>query len=582
MRRGLLLALACAAASPAHAEDGGVGHAEAKARIQNFEQSLEDWNLGAAREELAALEKLMPSDTEPLAYYRGRLAFEEGRYADAAEQLAKAGVADKPGSYLRLARDTQRLTRDDQKAESEHFVFFYPPGKDELLAPYALDTLEKARARLAEDLGYAPPGKVRVEVLNDATELSKLSTLTRDQIRTTGTIAICKFSKLMVTSPKAVVHGYDWQDTLAHEFIHLVVSQSSHNTVPIWLHEGLAKYFESRWRGSAGLAMTPSTLALLGQRVRQDKLVPFEKMHPSMALLPTAEDAATAFAEVFFAVDLLFKENGTRGLRALIAALASGQDDKHAVETATQKSFGAFQQAWVAHLKRQPFPKELIPRSTDERRQLKEDAPGKDKEKAHGKGREVSFGDFAEVEEAEARKLAHLGELMRERRRSRAAAEEYGRAHAQVGDRYESLSNKYALSLLELGQLDEAKRVLEGSLTAHPGSATTHVHLGRIALRRKAWAAALTEYTEALAADPFDEEIHLALFLAHGELGQPALAERARRAVALLTGVAPAAVPDLARRLLAEAGQGAEPTVASAPVGGSDAGEARTGDAGRR
>ena len=31
--------------------------------------------------------------------------------------------------------------------------------------------------------------------------------------------------------------------------------------------------------------------------MRSNKLVPFEKMHPSMALLPTAEDAATAFAE---------------------------------------------------------------------------------------------------------------------------------------------------------------------------------------------------------------------------------------------------------------------------------------------
>jgi tetratricopeptide (TPR) repeat protein len=562
--------LALCAALPAFAQDAGVElHQEAKARIQNLEQSIEDWDLGGARTELTALEQLMP-DTEPLAYYRGRLAFEEGRYEDAVVSLSKAGINDKPGSYLRLAKDTQRITQDDAKLESEHFVFFYPKGKDELLAPYGLETLEKIRAALGEDLGWTPPGKVRVEVLNDANELAKVSTLTREQIRTTGTIAICKFSKLMVTSPKAVVRGYDWQDTLAHEYVHLVVSQMSHNTVPIWLHEGLAKYLESRWRGRAGLAMTPSTLALLGRRVRADTLVPFEKMHPSMALLPSAEDAATAFAEVYFAIDLIYQQHGAAGLRDVIAGLSKGMTDKRAVEAATQKSFAAFEKGWLAHLKKQPFPKELIPRSFDERKELKDDAPGKDK--AHGKGKDISCGVFAEVEEAEARKLAHLGELMRERNRPAAAAEEYGRAQRQVGDRYESLSNKYALALMDLGRLDEATQVLEGSLTMHPGSATSHVHLGRIALKKKAWADAQAHYLEALAADPFDEEIHVALFHVYATLGHKELAERARRAVVLLTQVPADAVPELARALVTH-GQFEAPPQAAKPRA-ADAGTA--------
>ena len=74
----------------------------------------------------------------------------------------------------------------------------------------------------------------------------------------------------MVTCPKAVLRGYDWLDTLAHEYTHLVVTQTSHNTVPIWLHEGLAKYLESRWRGPAGQALTPSSRSLLGERVKKN------------------------------------------------------------------------------------------------------------------------------------------------------------------------------------------------------------------------------------------------------------------------------------------------------------------------
>lgn len=534
----LLLAWAAFAQAPAEPK------AEAKAHLQNVEQHLSDWNIPAAKRELAELEKLMPGELEPLLYFQGRVALEEGRYQEAVDKLTAAGMGDKPGSYLRLAKDTLEITREHKKVESEHFIFLYPPGKDEVLAPYALETLEGIHAALVKDLGHAPPGKVRVEVLNDADELARTSTLTKDQIRTTGTIALCKYNKLMVTSPKAVVRGYEWLDTLAHEYVHLVVSQKSLNTVPIWLHEGLAKYLESRWRGAAGLAMTPSTLALLGSRVRKNTLVPFEKMHPSMAMLPSAEDAATAFAEVFFAIDLMHKEKGAAGLKEIIERLKDGQEDKQAVGAVMGKSFSAFEAAWLSHLKSQPFPKELIPRS-HEKIELKADVKKEEKKK----DKEISFGDFTEVEETEARRFAHLGELLRERNRTLAAAEEYGRAHKLVGSRYESVSNKYALALIELRRYDEAQKVLEASLAIHPGSPATNVKLGRLHLRRGQWKQARDSYLDALATNPFDDEIHLALFRAHEALGEQALAERARRAVVILMGAKPENVPAMAKSL---------------------------------
>lgn len=519
---------------------------EAKGHLEQVEDLLEAWDIPGARRALEALEQVVPAGIEPLKYFQGRLAFEEGRYTEAVELLEAAGVEDKPGSYLRLAKDTREIVKDHARAESEHFIFFYPQGKEEVLVPYALETLESIHKALAADLGHLPPGKVRVEVVNDARELARVSTLTLKQIQATGTIAICKFNKLMVTSPKAVARGYDWQDTLAHEYVHLVVSQKSRNTVPIWLHEGLAKYLESRWRGKPGQAMTPSTLALLGQRVKANTLIPFEKMHPSIALLPTAEDAATAFAEVYFAIDYIHQTKGEAGLRKIIDSLREGKTDREAVELATGMGFGAFEKAWLAHIRKQPFPQELLPR---EQVVLKEEGKGKGKEEK-SKGREISFGDFAEVAEVEARKYAHLGELMRERNRAKAAAEELGKAHRLVGDKYESVSNKYALTLLELRRLEEAEQVLRGSLRVHPGSPQTNVHLGRILLHRKEWGKAKQAYLEALAADPFDPEIHFALTRIHGMLGESKLVERARSAAALLTKLTAQQVDQVAQALM--------------------------------
>lgn len=509
---------------------------EAKARLNNIDQSIDDWDIPGAKAELAELKKLVPPEIEPVLYYEGRIAFEEGRYQEAVDLLTRAGLHDKQGSWLRLAKDTLEITKDDEKIESEHFIFYYPKGKDAVLAPYALETLEKARAALASDLAYAPPGKIRVEVVNNASELSRVSTLTKEQIKTTGTIAICKFNKLMVTSPKAVLQGYDWLDTLNHEYVHLVVSQKSHNTVPIWLHEGIAKYLESRWRGPAGLAMTPATLALLGRRVKAGKLVPFEKMHPSIAMLPSAEDAATAFAEVFFAIDLVFKEHGKEAVQKIIDELRSGQSDKRAVEAATGKPFPQFEKSWLAHVKKQDFPREFIP-LTEQKVVLKEDAPGKADETATKKSKDITFGDFQEVAEPAARRAAHMGELFRERNRFKAAAEEYGRAYLEVGDKYESVSNKYARALVETGRFDEAEKVLLGSLRVHPGVASTSVQLGRIRMQKKEWKSAKDAYLDALAEDPFDPEIHLALTRIHRELGEQKLAAQTMQASVTLTGV---------------------------------------------
>ncbi|MBZ4416148.1 tetratricopeptide repeat protein [Myxococcus sp. RHSTA-1-4] len=536
---------------------------EVKTRLGRVEQALEDWDVPGARRELAEVEPLLPADVEPLKFYQGRVAFEEGRYAEAATLLEAANIEDRPGSYLRLAKDTRDIVKNHQRAESEHFIFLYPKGKEEVLVPYALETLEAIHRAMAEDLGWTPPGgKIRVEVVNNARELARVSTLKEKEIRTTGTIAICKFSKLMVTSPKAVAQGYDWQDTLAHEYIHLVISQMSRNTVPIWLHEGLAKFLESRWRGKAGLAMTPSTLALLGKRVKADTLVPFEKMHPSIAMLPTAEDAATAFAEVFYAIDYVHQTKGTAGLRAIIHELKNGQKDRKAVETAMGMPFPLFEKSWLAHIKKQPFPPELIPR--EERVVLKEDAKGKVKDESEKKGREISFGEFDNVEEVPARRFAHLGELLRERNRVKAAAEEYAKAHKLVGDKYESISNKYALALLELRRLDEAESVLRGSLRVYPGSPGTNVHLGRILLFRKDYSKAKTAYLEALASDPFDPEIHLALTRIHGALGETALATRARQATVQLTQLKPEEVDHVARAFLNEEGELSEMNVPAA------------------
>jgi tetratricopeptide (TPR) repeat protein len=329
-----------------------------------------------------------------------------------------------------------------------------------------------------------------------------VSSLSEEAIKTTGTIALCKYNRLMVTSPRALVRGYEWQDTITHEFTHFLVTRKSRNTVPIWIHEGIAKYEETRWRGKAGLALDPGGEALLARAVKQDKLITFERMHPSMALLPSQEDAATAFAEVFTAIQFVDEKVGMAGVRAIIDALKAGKSDREAVGGALGTSFEKFESSWKQALRARPAPK-VAPGF--EKMVFKDD-PKKDSKEERKKAYEQ--GELGTLPNAEARKYAHLGELFRARQRNGPAALEYEKAIALAGPTHPALARKYALVMIDLGRNPEAQKVLEQSLAVFPDEETNHLLLGDLLAKAGRGAEAKTHLLIANQRDPFDADIH--------------------------------------------------------------------------
>lgn len=497
-------------------------------------EALDAWDTRGAHQAAEALAARAP-DEAAVRELTARVRFEEGDYAAAVAIVDGLGAhADR--DFAALARATLKETKSYVSRESDHFVLAYRDGKDAVLAPYALETLEKQRAALAHELRYAPPGKTRVEVLEDAKALARVSPLTLDAIKTSGTIALCKYDKLMITSPKALVRGYEWQDTLAHEYTHLVVSKMSRNTVPIWLHEGLAKFLESSWRGAPGLGLSPASAGLLAEALKKSKLIPFERMHPSMALLPSQEDAALAFAEVFTAIEYLYGRGGSALLVKIVDRLKAGESYDAAVGKALGSTFGRFQSEWMAYLAKRDFPRETLPLSA-EKLKFREDTPGKQVPKDKEKGNEeLRFGDFLEIQDPAARKLAHLGELLRERNRTAGAIEEFGKAYARVGNRSPALSNRYAQALLKVGDLARAEQILVASLKPYPSVARTHQNLADIYLATQRWSDGERSLLEVIGIDPFDPLPHAGLLKIYSMRKDDARLLREQTALEILAG----------------------------------------------
>ncbi len=501
-----LLALALGATSP-----------EERLYAEAFD-ALEMWDLAAAE---SALQRLAQAGApeEALADLRGRVLFFRGDYAAAAKQVPK----ETDPSYALLAEATRDETATYEVHESPHFTLRSPPGKDALLALYALDTLEAARTRIGEDLGELPGEKIRVEILRDPTALSRLSPLTQEQIKASGTIALCKYNKLMIVSPRAMYTGYTWQDTLAHELTHYLITRKSKNKTPIWIHEGIAKYEESRWRSSAGEALSPVTAALLSRRLQANTLISFERMHPSIALLKTQEDAALAFAEVFTIIEFLLKERGA-SLERLLKLLAAGQSDTAAVASVGGEPFDRLTRDWKAYLRKRPMPKEFLPLT-----------PTKLKFRDPADKAAAPMDDLdAEIEDVNAHSWAHLGSLLLQRSRTPAALTELAKADQRIGARSPALSNLYARALLGTGRFADAERVLRASLVPYPDIAQTHLHLAEVHFAAQQWKAAEAELEAANAIDPFDPVIHQGLLRVAKEAQDPAGQSREKEALTIL------------------------------------------------
>jgi len=249
---------------------------------------------------------------------------------------------------------------------------------------------------LMKVLGVELPKPLRVDLVRDQFTLAAMTGLPLEAARTTGTVAVAKWGRVTMVSPRAMPHGYPWLDTLAHEMTHLALSRGTRDKAPLWLQEGVAKREETRWRDPQPLDDVPSVDVTAVVGLEKGLGRPIDKLGPSIAMLPTPEQAQVAFA----------KELGDDALPQLvlrIRALDDPNDVSRAIKDVSGVDFAEWDKRWRAHLA--TVPRELPP----------DLAPG---------------GNIPNVREIV--KRVRLGELLRERGHFPAAVSQLARAQVIV------------------------------------------------------------------------------------------------------------------------------------------------------
>lgn len=485
-------------------------------RHRRAAQLLMQWRWGDARQIIDDLVESSPRRRET-RYLRAEMAFLEGEYQkalDALGDLPDGAMGGDVGSLRELIRGTVETTRGFKKQLSPrgHFEIAYQPGKDEVLVELAGDALDRAYEVFAIDFGFRPPTPIRVEILTRPVDLAKVSTLTEDNIRTTNTIALCKYNKLMSVTPRATLYGYAWLDTLAHEYVHYVVSLASHDRVPVWLHEGIARFQQNRWRGGELGQLSGTDEHLLASALKSGDFISFDAMHPSMAKLPSQEAAALGYAEVFTLVRYFHDKAGYPGLRKLLERIRAGSDAREAmVGSLGERRWRAVESGWKRHLQASKL--RINPAVAGRARTggIRFDKGGTDSENV----------GLAELDSERARSYARLGGILRARGKLRAAAMEYEKALSLTGTGNPLVSGKLARTYLSLERYQRAIELVEPLLSVDDNDPAPATTLGLAYSATGASKKAAEAFEQALRVNPFDPSVRCGLADAYADLDDP-------------------------------------------------------------
>jgi tetratricopeptide (TPR) repeat protein len=472
-----------------------------------LERAPEPWQLAevlleagdAPSVEAARAALKLPKEAPVEARYRSLLALFGGDYAGAAAALAEApgtdGWTSSRRSYL-----SGLLPAAEGLAEfpSEHFVLRARP-EDEFLAIYASRALENAHSRMSEVFRASSSSPVVAEVYPDEKRFSRASTLSPDTLERSGAVGICKFGRLMVLSPQAMPLGYRWLDALAHEYNHLLVNRLSGTLCPLWLHEGVARYYETAWRRAGPFEHAPSAETALADAASSTGtvLIPFSRMEPSMVYLEDQAQVHLAFAEVSDAVDYIVDRFGADKLEELLRAFRTASREQ-AFSRVLGVSEAELEEAWRDSLadrewKRSPgaLSQRIALRAVDEAAWAGPDAQGH----------------------------LRLGDRLRGQGQAAAALLQYRKALEAEPDNGVALL-KLANTHLSLGGEEEAERALRLAVEKNPSYVSPYVALGDLLFDQGRYEDARPLLQEALEINPFHPRVHELLGLIDLDVGQ--------------------------------------------------------------
>jgi len=434
-----------------------------------------------------------------------RTLFREGRYSEAVAILDTLEGAEWLEKDKNPYRPTETAARGLVEARGAGVRVRHAPGLETILQEDALDVLSRSRRTYDRLFGAELNHDVLLDIYPTAHRFILASGLPPSAVRKTGVIALSKWSRLLITSPRALSTGYQWKTAVAHEFIHLVVSWRSEDRAPVWLQEGLAKLLEERWLTNKNKALSIHQETLLREALENREFVPFEKFRHSMAYLDSGDEASLAYAQVATLLEYVLSIGGDSVLPGILDRIRNGEVPELVVaEAAGHTDFSSLMAGWEVWLRGQDLSvKEVASLPVV----LDADADDYD------------IDPLLASDSAPARS-ARLGDLLLERERPLAALIEYRKVADGEGPKSPLLIEREARCLAALDRHDEALALTAEGVQLYPEFTPLRTTRGKLLDSIERPKSAIEAWKAAHALNPFDPDTQRALVRNYTLLGQ--------------------------------------------------------------
>lgn len=297
------------------------------------EHALKELQHGAYDDAIQTLERAVRLDAQVNEAHRllGELYAQRDELPTAIRHYERAAQQDPNNITIQdrlfTTRRQYQLEAHLHRIVSPHFIVKFEPSHH-ALAGHVAERLERLYQTLGRKLASFPDEKVIVVLYGEQAFERAVSS---------PEWAAGFFDGRMHVAGSRISGSQSRDATLAHEYMHVLVSRLSGGHAPTWLAEGLALAFEGDKRVNASGLPAPGP----------DELIPLHALHGSFLDLPLPM-ARIAYAESYSATAMLIQRFGLNRVRQLVAALAAEPNFARAFEQVFQHPYREFEAEWLA------------------------------------------------------------------------------------------------------------------------------------------------------------------------------------------------------------------------------------------
>jgi tetratricopeptide (TPR) repeat protein len=328
--------------------------------------------VGAAAAEMAAL----ANNPRPATFYAalGERLFDRRKYHSAERAFLLAAAADPRRAdvpiglgmlYMQIGREAEAKGLFDAAfdadpfnvrannmievlkhiaaytpVESRHYTVLVDPKQDELLGRYMSRYLESIYPELTSRFGYSPPGKTKIEILNNHQWFSARTL----GLRFVPTVGACTGKVVALASPKNTRSNFNWARVLTHEVTHVITLQQTEFNIPHWYTEALAVESE-------GFPRPQDWNRMLLERVpARRKLLNLDTINLGFIRPNEPEDRQLAYCQAQLYAQYMLKRFGSDALIKMLMAYRRGLTSDRAIAACFHVEKADFEKAYLSFL----------------------------------------------------------------------------------------------------------------------------------------------------------------------------------------------------------------------------------------